>query len=296
MRLMPAEESIPPTRYQAVTGSTPQLGLNMHPRWVGDGQPEDFLLPLKKLGLSVLEFRADLSSPEWPDVCSLIEECRRLGFELAFHAPYTGPYSATGFSGADRDRIERLYRPAIEYAARMAEQAGSTILVLHGAKGDRPRQELRRDTEAFVAWILEEAPGLCPCIELLVRGQDTVKIGDNKVELVEIVSELGSPRVGICWDLGHDVRNGLLAAPPGFRALVRHVHLHDIAPDGQDHCPLLFGTVPYADYMRQLRQAGYGGAIVLEVGGDLVARFAAMNGMHPAQILQDNLIAVAAAY
>jgi len=41
---------------------------------------------------------------------------------------------------------------------------------------------------------------------------------------------LDSPKVGICWDLGHDVCNGSAPVPLGFITSVRHVHLHDISP------------------------------------------------------------------
>lgn len=264
------------------------LGLNMHPKWLGDGRAEEFLLPLRELGLSALEFTLNLSSPDWPEMNSLIEECHRLGFRLAFHAPYKGPYNPAGFSKGERDKVERLYRPAIEYAARTAEEAGPTTLVVHGAKRNCPREELRRDTRAFLSWIVEEFPGLRPSIELLVKEESANKIGDSKAELVEIVSALGSPEVGICWDLGHDARNGSVAVPPGFIASVRHVHVHDISPDGEDHCPLIFGSVPYADHLRRLSQAGYRGAIVLEVNGYIVSRFAAAKGVHPLQILCEN--------
>ena len=265
------------------------LGLNMHPKWLGDGRAEDFLLPLKELGLRVLEFTLNLSSPDWPEMSSLIEECRRLGFRVTFHAPYKGPFNPAGFSRGERGKVVRLYRPALTYAARIAEEAGTTILVVHGAKGNSPRDELRRDTRAFLAWIVEEFPALRPSIELLVREERANKIGDNKAELVEIVSGLGSPKVGICWDLGHDARNGSVAAPPGFIASVRHVHLHDISPDGDDHCPLIFGNVPYEGRLRQLIWAGYKGVVILEVNGYLVSQFAAAAGKHPFQILQDNL-------
>jgi len=269
------------------------LGLNMHPQWLGDGRAEDFLLPLRELGLGVLEFTLNLSSPDWPEMHSLIEECRRLGFGITFHAPYKGPHNPAGFSGAKKDEVERLYRPALTYAARIAEEAGPTILVVHGAKGNRPRDELRHDTRAFLAWIVEEFPALRPSIELLVKDDDVNKIGDNKAELAEIVSGLSSPRIGICWDLGHDARNGSAPAPPGFITSVRHVHLHDISPDGDDHCPLIFGSVPYEDYLHRLGQTGYRGAIILEVNGYLVSRFAAAAGSHPFQILQDNLLLLA---
>jgi len=275
--------------HQEAMACTPLLGLNMHPKWLAGGSAEDFLLPLKELGLGVLEFTLNLSSPDWPEVNSLIEECLRLGFVLTFHAPYKDPHNPAGFSTGEKGKIERLYRPALAYAARVAEEAGSTTLVVHGAKGHGPREELRHDTRAFLSWIEEEFANLRPCIELLVREERANKIGDNKAELVEIVAGLSSPRVGICWDLGHDARNGSVAAPPGFIGLVRHVHLHDISPDGCDHSPLIFGNAPYEERLRQLIQAGYEGAVILEMNGYLVAKFAAVKGVSPRQILQDNL-------
>jgi sugar phosphate isomerase/epimerase len=283
------EERALTIKYRGATDFTLLLGLNMHPKWLGDGTAEDFLFPLREVGLRVLEFTLNLSSPDWPEMRSLIEEGHRLGFRITFHAPYKDPYNPAGFLGAKRDEVERLYRPALEYAARIAEEAGPTPLVVHGAKGNSPREELRRDTRAFLGWIVEEFVNLHPCIELLVREESTNKIGDNKAELVEIVSGLDSPRVGICWDLGHDARNGSLPAPPGFTASVRHAHLHDISPDGLDHCPLIFGSVPYEERLRQLIRADYKGAVILEVDGQRVARFAAAQGKHPCQILQDNL-------
>jgi len=261
----------------------------MHPKWLGGRTAGEFLLPLRELGVSVLEFTLDISSPDWPEVSSLIGECRRLGFLLTFHAPYKGPYNPAGFSGAKRGEVERLYRPAIEYAARIADEDGPLTIVVHGAEGDRPRGELRRDTSAFLTWILEEFPNLCPSIELLVREESVNKIGDNKAELVEIVSGLGSPRAGICWDLGHNARNGSKPAPPGFIRLVRHVHVHDISPDGVDHSPLIFGNVPYEKHLRELVRTGYEGAVILEVNGYLVSRFAAAEGKLPSQILKGNL-------
>jgi sugar phosphate isomerase/epimerase len=275
------------------SANKPQLGFNMHPKWLWDSTASEFLSPLRALGLNTLEFTLNLSSPDWPEISSLIEECRQLGFQVSFHAPYKEPYNPAGFSGAKRKKIESLYWPAIEYTAHIAENTVQPVtLVVHGAKGDRSRGELRRDTKAFMAWILDEVPSLCLSLELLFREQDKAKIGDNKVELVEIVSGFTSPRVGICWDLGHGARNimggGDPAIPSGFIPLVSHVHLHDIAPDGEDHCPLLFGNVPYRKRLCQLIRVGYSGIIILEVNGYLVSHFAAAKGVHPSQILWGN--------
>jgi sugar phosphate isomerase/epimerase len=288
----------------------PHLGLNMHPRWVGDGPAEAFLFPLRELGLEVLEFTLNLSWPDWPEMSSLIEECRQLGFRLSFHAPFKGPYNPAGFSGTKRAELQALYAPAIHYAARVAEEMGPVTLVVHGAKGNQPpdafcppdafypRETLKRDTEAFLTWILGESPVLHISLELLSRDRGVTKIGDSKAELLDIVSGLASARVGICWDLGHDARNGSVPASWDFALWVNHVHAHDISPVGadgrsEDHCPLVFGNVPYGDHLHLLGQAGYDGAIILEVNGYYVCDLAAARGIPPIQLLQDSFMELA---
>ena len=276
----------------------PHLGLNMHPRWVGDGPASAFLFPLRELGLKILAFTLNLSWPNWPEMSSLIEECRQLGFRLSFHAPFKGPYNPAGFSGPKRGELQALYAPAIHYAARVAEEMGPVTLVVHGAKGTQPRETLKRDTEAFLTWILGESPLLRVSLELLSRDRGVTKIGDSKPELLDIVSGLASSRVGICWDLGHDARNGSVPASRDFASWVRHVHAHDVSPVGadgrsDDHCPLVFGNVPYGDHLQLLEQAGYDGAIILEVNGYYVCDLAAARGVPPLQLLQDSLMALA---
>ena len=294
----------------------PHLGLNMHPRWVADGPAEAFLFPLRELGLKVLEFTLNLSWPNWPEMSSLIEECRRLGFQLSFHAPFKGPYNPAGFSGPKRGELQVLYAPAIRYAVRVAEEMGPVTLVVHGAKGNQPpddfyppdaahpqganypREALKRDTEAFLTWILEESSALHVSLELLYRDAGVTKIGDSKAELVDVVSGLASSRVGICWDLGHDARNGSVLASREFASWVRHVHVHDISPeraDGRsdDHCPLVFGNVPYGDHLRRMGQVGYNGEIILEVNGYHVRDLAAAREVPPVQLLQDSFMELA---
>jgi len=294
-------------RASRVEASGPRLGLNMHPKWLRGGTAHAFLSPLRDLGLSVLEFRLDLSASNWTETRALIEECRRLGFRLTFHAPFKRPHNPAGFSGPRRGEIEALYAPSIDYAGRITADLadgmgsgslllaggglgwGSVPLVVHGAKGDRPREQLRRDTVAFLTWILERAPGLHPALEILSRDPDVAKVGDNKAELVDVVSAVDSPRVGICWDLGHDARNGSQAPPADFVARVTHVHVHDITPDGEDHGPLIFGNVPYIDYLRQLGEVGFRGVIILEVNGHLVCDLADAQGIQPDDLLQHSL-------
>ncbi len=266
--------------------SGPCLGFNMHPKWLEYYRAEDFFSLLRESGVNSLEFKLDIFAPDWPEISALIEKCRHLGFRLTFHAPHKGPYNPAGFSGAKRDELERLYRPAIEYAARFAESHKPNILVLHGAKGAKPRKELFNDTNDFLAWILDDFSVIQPAIELLVKDKNINKIGDNKSELVEITSGLGSPNIGICWDLGHDALNGSKESLPNFVNQVKHVHVHDISTTAKDHSPLIFGNVPYAKHLRRLLQMGYKGAVILEVNGYLIAQLAATRKMQPGQLLR----------
>jgi sugar phosphate isomerase/epimerase len=116
-----------------------------------------------------------------------------------------------------------------------------------------------------------------------------VKIGDSKADLMEIVPGWGTPCGGICWDLGHDARNGSDPAPPGFVDRVNHVHVHDLSPDGEDHHPLLFGNVSYREHLRDLHQAGYSRAIILEVDGHIVARLARERETTAYRLLRESL-------
>jgi sugar phosphate isomerase/epimerase len=264
----------------------PQLGLNMHPKWLRGGPPEAFLLPLREVGVSILEFKLDLKAPGWPEMDALIDACRALEFKVSFHAPHKGPYSTAGFSSSERNRIERLFEPVIDYAAAVAAQDGPTPLVVHGAKGTDSRDGLQRDTAAFLSWVRGRAPGLRPALELRTRESNVTKIGDSKAELLAVVSQSRVSGVGICWDLGHDARNGATAAPPGFVERVTHVHIHDLSPQGEDHYPLLFGNAPYRDALQRLRQVGYQGPLILEVNGHFVGRIAREEGVPAMDILR----------
>ncbi len=265
-----------------------KLGLNMHPRWLAGEPARAFLSPLRELGLSVLEFRLDLLSPDWPETEALVQRCHQLGFGLSFHAPHGGDHTIAGFAGREGREIKRRYAPAVDYVAGVAGRSGPTILVVHGAKGEGSRHRLRRDTAAFIAWVLEQSADLRVALELRVRDEGQVKVGDSKAELVELVSMLDSERIGICWDLGHDARNGFDGVERSFLSHVKHVHVHDVSPDGRDHCPLVFDNVPYRPCLQRLLRAGYNGSIVLEIDGHLVGALAAAKGVPALHILHQS--------
>lgn len=268
-----------------------RFGLNMHPRWLSGEPASMFLTPLRQLGLTALEFKVDMHDPDWPETEALIEDCQALGFALSFHAPHGDVYALNGFTTGRGPEIKNRWAPAVSFVAGIADQFGPSTLVLHGAKGDEPRRRLRRDTVAFARWVLRRSKHLRIALEVRIRERGTVKVGDSRAELVDLVSELGSERVGICWDLGHDVRNGFsfTGVDWGFVSHVTHVHVHDVSPDGRDHYPLVFDNVPYQDCLKLLLEAGYRGNIILEIDGCLVGALAREMQVSPLCILHQSV-------
>lgn len=249
----------------------------MHPNWLGGRPAAEFLHPLRALGVASLEFTLEPAHDLWPAMKALVSECQRLGFTCHFHAPYAGAYNPAGWLSGRQSELEGLFAPVLAYAQeRASANRGPTVLVVHGARGTAARADLTADTVAFLSWVLSRSPLLNVVLELLPREPDKFKVGETAQNLMEVVRGVGSPRLSLCWDLGHVARNArqgdVARLPRGFLPRVRHVHVHDLNDAGEDHYPLIYGNVPVARYARQLRRAGFAGTVILELNGHHLAR------------------------
>ncbi len=246
-----------------------QLGFGLHPKWIEGTTRETFLALLKAAGMSVLEFTLHPGAEEWQAMRALAEECVQAGYHCHFHAPYQMPFTLAGFSTTQRDTIERMYAPALELVERLAgEQRFDPALVIHGATADAPREALRRDTEEFLAWVLAETRHARLMLEILPHKPPLTRIGASRDELLGVVRKMDEPRLGICWDLGHDYLIGYAELPcDEFLHAVRHVHIHDVNAAHEDHFPLIFGNVPWQTDLRALSNVGFNGAVILEING-----------------------------
>ena len=244
------------------------IGFSMHPNWVrGTNGLHSFLEPLREAGLTALEFELDSNDPTWPEFGPLMEACRELGYTLCFHAPYRGPRNLAGFADEQGEEMARLLMPLYDIAA----QYGPATVVVHGARStpaERTRDLLYADTLAFLDWALEEYPTLTLALENLEPRPDLIKIGDSRAEVLHVVREIEHPQLGICWDIGHDVVAGRTEAPgPLWLRQVRHVHIHDMNDEGQDHLPLLYRRVQPERWLAPVIRAGFDGIVTLELQG-----------------------------
>lgn len=245
------------------------FGFGLHPKWLTNSTREEFLAPLKAAGMSVLEFTLHPNTDEWAEMCALAEECVSAGYRCHFHAPYQTPFNLAGFATTQRDAILKMFAPALELAEQLAEkQQSDAVLVIHGAHAEMTRMALRRDTEAFLEWVLAEMPRVRPMLEILNHKPPFTRIGESRDEVLDIVRGMNHSRLGVCWDLGHDYLLGYTELPNDeFLHAVRHVHIHDINAAREDHFPLIYGNVPWQTDLCALARVGFGGAVVMEING-----------------------------
>lgn len=247
----------------------------MHPLWLAGSTLEGFLDPLVAVGLRSVEFELDPHQTHWSGFEPLIAACHSFGLRLCFHAPYRPPFSLEGFSGDRRNGIVGMFSPMLTLAQTWsAIQGGLAPVVVHPARSKRAScPSLVDDTRLFLVWAIERFPGLQLALENTgPAAQGEVKVGDSRQGVYQLVAEIDHPRLGLCWDLGHDALHHR-AEPPDLEwvARVAHVHVHDLDENGLDHYPLVYGRVPVCDWLLLLKAAGMRGTITLELKGNQLA-------------------------
>lgn len=250
-----------------------QVGFSMHPRWSDGVGLEGFLSPLRAAGLTVLEYELDKNLDMWESFPRQMMEAQNLGMQLSFHAPYRVPYNLVGFSGGQREKIEKLYREMLDIASALAARDGVIkTVVIHAATAPKPARvdDLVADTVSFLRWACDAYSNLLLALENNHPASgNQVKVGVARDGVLGIVSAVRHPRLRVCWDMGHDYLSGSPVLPePEWLAEVAHVHVHDVNDSGVDHYPLVYGNVPYQPWLRALKQTGMKGSVVLELKGN----------------------------
>jgi sugar phosphate isomerase/epimerase len=248
------------------SGEVIRIGFSMHPRWASADRAGAFLEPLRKVGLTAVEFELDSNDPHWREFPPLVETCRDMGLALCFHAPYRPPHTIAGFADGRRDEIIQSLSPIYDVAARY----GPSTVVIHGAKdASRSHALLYGDTVAFLQWVLQWYGVLTVALENLNPDPAANKVGCSRAEVGRIAQEVRHPRLGICWDVGHDVNVGAKRIPGAdWLRIVRHVHIHDLDERGLDHYPLIYGQVAPERWLPPLVDVGFSGTVTLELNGE----------------------------
>lgn len=225
--------------------------------------------PMDARGLRVHVLEAD-----WLTVSRKIQAA---GLACQLHASLDRRFDLARWE-TDRSGLQAEYRPLIAAAIAISEcQPATAGLVVHATSsaGQRAQNGIA-NAKGFLEWaagLLASAEAnvvLCPELRR-ARSRSDSRWDRTRSSMTEVIAELCHPKIGICWDLGHDWENRCFEdnwtpIPSGaFLKLVRHVHLHDAGADGSLHHPLGTGRIPWAAQLRVLCERDYAGAATMEI-------------------------------
>ncbi|WP_324668014.1 sugar phosphate isomerase/epimerase family protein [Geochorda subterranea] len=171
-----------------------------------------------------------------------------------------------------RDALDRLKR-----GLRVASAVGASSAVLHaGYEVADSRYGARERLVEAVAELAAAADRehLDLLLENLPRFGPAV-FGHSADELLSLVEQVASPRVGICFDTGHALVNGHDPSESLKRLfpLVKSIHLsdnHGPKPDNpfasDEHLAPGDGVLDWDAFFETLGALGYSGELVLEPG------------------------------
>lgn len=251
------------------------IGFSENPlyrRLYGDREVLDYL---RDLGFTAVETPISMET-EHEALRAHVARFREVDFQVSFHPYCEGTACDPAFFSMEpdnpcRNHLERF----LSFAAEISQvQHSSTIVNIHPAAGisSMARRDLVERSVSFFSWAREWCSRNASEVRVVAElqfgpdpGESIRRIGDTYDELLEIVTRGAVPA---CWDFGHAYFNaqrfGMPLHPP--EALLRHighVHCHDVCQG--DHCPLIYDTLPWRDFIRLLIERGYDNTIIIEV-------------------------------
>jgi sugar phosphate isomerase/epimerase len=264
-----------------VTGSwPPPLGAST--LFAAHGEPftPELLDQLRRLGVAAVEI-ADYHANFTYDDAGWLDRARgwltERGLALhSIHAHFEGRVPGSDLASPEattRRESLAVYRGGLAALRRL----GGAILVTHHIAIPAPEREPEahaRRREAFVLSLRELAGvaadlGVQLAIENGGSGwhADVTNLRALLADAAGPGSAAGSPVLGLCLDTGHrhlhgDVAAGVRLAGPALSTL----HVHDNSGARDEHLLPQDGTIDWPPVVRALRESGYAGVFLYEVG------------------------------
>jgi len=228
--------------------------------------------------VSIEQRRVHVSDELWPHV---VHEVRRRDMIVALHWPLLPEYHFAAASNGPA-AMANLARAILVSAADLLQER--IVLVVHGDSDDAERT---RDQCLAILESESTCDRLEIAVELRSRNNPEDQRWDRSLEsMVETLTDWREPRIALCLDIANAWRNTGVVPNLDQRSLnlLRHVHLHDVRPDGNLHAPLSDSGIDWEPFLWDLRSSGWRGSVTLEIR----YRYASDNG-EPWSVLADNL-------
>lgn len=234
----------------------------------------DYLTFLKVQGVRSIELRIykrDDSYELFADAIGLILE---QGFELTIHGDLTGEFRI-GKSFVD------VYPSLEKILLNKDLQQTKIIMPIHAYQAINLHETTlkRESVHMLKQWTSLVEDGGFPLYFALENNREKAWIDPcNHLQgVMDIVQEISSDHLGVCFDMGHYYSNLLhnkvdkdqqqVLLP--FVDRVIHTHIHGLNEEKVTHCPLVDpGSLPLETYVGLLQDANYSGVYNLELSFD----------------------------
>ncbi len=187
-------------------------------------------------------------------VLDAVRLCEKSGLNVTFHGNMSdGP-----------DCVDELFRPYLPVFASGIQPLYN--ITLHP---EVKRTETQEMMERICSYADEKGYPVTFTLEnLRYNDPSNVEMLCSSVALT--VSNVGSERLGVCFDMGHRLSSlnkfgeDSDPADDSFYSLVRHTHIHSLYK-GVTHLPLTVGKSALDENLSALARNGYRGVLNLEV-------------------------------
>lgn len=238
----------------------------------------------KKVGFDVLDFnmclfakgKSELLGEDWMErTQEIADEAARIGIEFSqAHLPFPTPNIRNANpkgKGGEKNEMMRFY---IERAIRVAAILGVKWGVIHPVQNiytdeQNVYEDIRYNHEIYDGLIeIADSLGVGIAYENMADIDGRRRFGSTPEELLALIESYNSPNIQICWDFGHVNRMFNEQTKP-LKKIGKHLvatHVDDNIGKDDLHTLPYFGTLPWADIMRTLKEIGYSGDFNYEVG------------------------------
>lgn len=209
---------------------------------------------------------------------ALAKECQKTSLKLSYHVPdfvIEGQYEIANIrtDASIKKNFIKLYDDIL-MLAQHAKIAPDTIITFHGAKAyDRDYDKAYDNTMFFSDFSLNlfekrSLPFKLSCESL---NTNIMTFGDSRIDLVKLVSQFESDKLGICWDIVHDSNNydqEYMMPDNLFYKYINNVHIHGskkVLSTIEDHIALHKSELNTKSYIDYLKEHNYNNALTHEL-------------------------------
>ena len=182
---------------------------------------------------------------------------------LHIHLEIFDDYDLATLDGAQRDKTLIAYRQAVD----VMEVLGGGILVTHHIQIPEPDEPLHSEKRSAFLDNLHTVAEYAAAREVSFAIENTPRgYTREPTRLVELMTDLGAPNVGVVIDTGH--RNIVGDPVEALRVIGEHLitlHLHDNHGEQDEHLLPGLGTVDWNGVVGALSEIEYPGVFMYEL-------------------------------